>query len=270
MAAQSTLPPPPPAPTGRYIRIYLLIWGILAAGGLGYLASLAWQPDLLARPAPQQSESDEGLRVAKEALAEVGSVRHQLDDVQRDLGQVREVIDQREVTDKAVQSRISALEERATAPPAAAAAEPPERAKAPEKAAEDKGRKPNGARAPLTPASSQNAPPIIETGSIGGGSPTITFGAPVVTPSKRAVYGVQLAAGPSLDALRVSWNTLLERHAAALGPLQPRVAFPRAVSGPYRLLAGPLATKADADKVCADMGIGRQNCFSTMFTGEPL
>jgi hypothetical protein len=81
---------------------------------------------------------------------------------------------------------------------------------------------------------------------------------------------VQLAAGPSLDALKLSWSLLAERHGAILATLQPRFVPPRNEGGPYRLVAGPLPSKADADKVCADMGVGRTACFSTTFIGQPL
>ena len=100
-------------------------------------------------------------------------------------------------------------------------------------------------------------------------SATITFGEPEVTPAQQA-FAVQLAAGPSLDALRLSWNLLRERHGSALGPLQPRFVSPRTAGGPYRLLAGPLPSKADADKVCTDMGVSRKGCFTTAYVGEPL
>jgi hypothetical protein len=69
---------------------------------------------------------------------------------------------------------------------------------------------------------------------------------------------VQLAAGPTLDSLRLSWNLLRDRHGAPLASLQPRFIAPRAEGGPYRLLAGPLPSKADADKVCADIRVGKQ------------
>ena len=53
-------------------------------------------------------------------------------------------------------------------------------------------------------------------------------------------------------------------------PRKPRYVPPRTEGGPYRLVAGPLPSKADADKVCTDMGVGRQGCFSTQLAGEPL
>jgi hypothetical protein len=326
MAAPSMSPAP--APTARFIRAYLLTWGVLATGGLGYLASLAWQPELLQHMRPAETaEVDQGLQLANRALTEVGLVRRALSDVARDLGQVRETIAERDVEDKRVRSRIAALEERmASAPLAATAPEPPAAEKAPEKVPEkakvDKSR--NSAarlaqRHSLPPRETYSA--AIETGSIeaksndgqssdsqsndaqsndarsgdarsgdarsgdarsgdarssdarssGAQSSAISFGEPVVTPSKAATYGVQLAAGPSLDALRQSWSVLLERHTTALGPLQPHVVAPRADgTGSYRLVAGPLPSKADADKLCAKLGVGRQGCFATPFVGQPL
>jgi hypothetical protein len=280
MAAQTL-----PASTGRYIKVYLITWGIMATGGLGYLASLAWQPELLARPPPV--EADQGLQLANRALGEVGSVRNTLGEVQRDLGQMRESLEQHDAQEKAVELRIAALEERATAMPAAAtAAEPLPKAKVADKAKGDKGDKgadkaadkpqrPTDGRgaqknAAAEPPSAQEAtPPGIETGSIG--APVIVFGEPVVTPIKSAPFAVQLAAGPSLDAVRTSWNLLLERHGAALASLQPRVVQPRPDgNGFYRLVAGPLPSKAEADKVCTDLGLGRPGCFSTAFAGQPL
>src|ERR1700736_775449 len=109
MAAQSISPAP--VPTARFIRAYLLTWGVLAAGGLGYLASLAWQPELFQHLRPAETaEVDQGLRLVRRALG----------DVERALGQVRETIAERDAQDKRVESRIAALEERiATAPVAA-------------------------------------------------------------------------------------------------------------------------------------------------------
>ena len=91
-----------------------------------------------------------------------------------------------------------------------------------------------------------------------------------MTPAQQQAYAVQLGAGPSLDALRMSWLALRDQHGDALGSLQPRFVAPRGGSGPYRLVAGPLPSKADADKVCAEMGVGRDGCFATTALGQPL
>ena len=109
----------------------------------------------------------------------------------------------------------------------------------------------------------------LATGSIA--SPPIAFGAPVVTPSPTLPFAVQLAASHSLETIRQSWSQLRERHAASLAALEPHVVPPRADgSGHYRLVAGPLPTRADAERLCTELGVGRQGCFATTFIGQPL
>jgi hypothetical protein len=117
----------------------------------------------------------------------------------------------------------------------------------------------------------QGEPPApLETGSVAPPA-TITFGAPVVTPTRTtSFYAVQIGAGPSIDALRLSWSLLVEKHGETLGSLEPRVVSPRTEGAPYRLVAGPLTTKAEAEQVCAQMGVGRASCFSVTYVGEPL
>ena len=276
------------APSGRFIRAYLLTWGLLAAGGLTYLASLAWHPQLFS-PAqqPQVTEPDPGIQAANKALAELGTVRGVVIEMQKDLGRLKATVDQREAEERAAQARLAALEERVTTM-AAPAVQPVPAPTGKQRATAEKRQKaaeppraptriitvtesPKAEPAPAVKSESE-APnietPKIETGSIPA-QPTITFGEPEVTPVRQA-FAVQLAAAPSLDALRLSWSLLRDRHGGALASLQPRFVPPRAEGGPYRLLAGPLPSKADADKVCADLGKGRQGCFSTSYVGEPL
>ena len=103
------------APSGRFIRAYLLTWGLLAAGGLTYLASLAWHPQLFT-PAqrPQMAEADPGAQTAKQALKEVGVVRGVVIEIQKDLGRIKDNIGQREAEEKAAQERLARLEDRVT------------------------------------------------------------------------------------------------------------------------------------------------------------
>jgi SPOR domain len=288
--------------SGRFVKAYLLTWGLLATGALAYLGSLAWQPELLtaSRSQPQQvAEPDSSLRAATKALAQIGAVQRSVGEIQKDLGQLKDTVDQHNAQGKMVQSRLAALEERVTSTevPVARSA-PSAKQKAAEKthkAAADKSpqrtaepRQPTRMisttiEAPALAAPSEVTPAPIETGSIAQapivfGDAVVTTTSPVVTTSTGPVAGtnptsqfaVQLAAGPSLDALRLSWSLLVERHGAALAALQPRFVAPRNAGGPYRLLAGPLPNKADADKVCTEMGVGRNGCFSTTFIGEPL
>ena len=288
-----------PPRSERFIKAYLFVWGLLAAGGLTYLATLVWQPEWLS-PAPRrpqitaEAEPDSALRLASRAIAEVRDVRRSVGDVQRSLGEIRETLDRSVSEDKLVQTRLSALEGRvsditppATAPVANAPAAPvagkgkaaersqpkgPGAAKTADKTepAAASGTRVMSAVMSVPDQAEKGAPeaaPPIETGSIA--SATITFGEPVVTRSSTN-FAVQLGAGRSVEALKLSWSLLLDQHGDALSPLQPRVIAPRTDGGSYRLVAGPFDTRADAEKICSSMALTRNKCFSTVFMGEPL
>ena len=272
--------------SGRFIRVYLLAWGVLAAGGLTYLASLAFPLDIgsfrqpqLAQPAIDPAQ---GERLATKALEEIDSVQHTVGEMQQDLGRLKDTVDQHDQQDKQAQSRLAALEERvtslATPPPAPVVTTAPsaqQKAAERAKAAAEKQREAAARIVSVMEAAKAGSPapaaaaPKLETGSISAPPSNITFGAPEVTPAHG--YGVQLASGPSLDALRSSWRVLRDQHSDALGPLQPRYVSPRGGgNGPFGLVAGPLASKADAEKVCTDIGLTRKDCFVTTSLGRPL
>lgn len=287
--------------SGRYFKLYMFVWAMAAAAALAYLASLATNPDL-SKPFSQQTqaEPDQSLRLASRALSEVGTVRRAMGELQRDVGQIKENIDKRETSEKAVQSRLAALEEKVTSlaqPPVAQAPAPAApKTKAVEKN-KDKGKanpQPERSTSRLSrvgdpPAAEKepDAEPRVETGSLPPGetpepapqeqpqAPVVMFGAPTVVPTTinkgRAVtYGIQIGAGGTVEALRGSWGKLVSKHADALSALEPRYFAPRSEGGKYRLVAGPFASKEEAEKACANMGIGRAGCFSTTFGGEPL
>jgi SPOR domain len=286
-----------PPRSERFIKAYLFVWGLLAAGGLTYLATLVWQPDWLSPPPrrPQittEAEPDSALRLASRAIAEVRDVRRSVGDVQRSLGEIRDTLDRSVSEDKVVQTRLSALEGRvsdmsqpaaapvATAPAVAGKGKTAERPQPGKSAAAAKTAEKTepGAGATRVMSAVMSVPdqaekpapeaaPPIETGSIAPA--TITFGEPVVTRSGTN-FAVQLGAGRSMEALKLSWSLLLDQHGDALSPLQPRVIAPRSEGGSYRLVVGPFDSRADAEKVCAAMALSRNKCFSTVFMGEPL
>jgi hypothetical protein len=281
----------PNAPSRRFIKAYLFAWALLAAAALAYLATLTWRPSIfdISRTHPQPADTDPDLRAMSKALAEMGTVRHTVSEIQRDVGQLKETVEQREQEQKLVQSRISVLEERLAAPPVTVIT-PVAPAK---QKASDKARTPvaqqgstnahviavtepaTPAEQGVAPARSVVAPGVIVTGSIATPAPAqtapaIVFGEPVITQTKAMGYAVQLSAGPSLDGLRTKWSQLAAKHGASLASLQPRYTKPRNAGGPYRLLAGPLPSKADADRVCTEMGAAHNDCFSTLYAGEPL
>ena len=276
-----------PAPSRRFIRAYLVIWGVAAVGALGYLATLALQPESLAPSHPKVTEPDPSLKAAVKALAEVGTVRQTVDTLQKDIGDLKGTVEQRNDTERTMQSRLAAVEERlATLPssvttsmptnisPKKAEAKTPE-AKVPDKAAPKAAAvkpAPQKARVITVPDEPAGTTPANETKPIETGSitqPEIVFGEAIVTRAEQ-LYAVQLDSAVSLDALRMRWGLLVERHGSTLATLQPRYLAPRAQGGPYRLLAGPLTTAADAKGICGELRGQLPACSTTDFGGEPL
>jgi SPOR domain len=270
-----------PTRSRRFIKVYLTLWALAAVGALGYLATLAFPPS--AAPPRQQiaeAEPSQAVRAMAKTMKDMQSVQGSVAEIRKDVTQLQDAMGERVVQDKAVQSRLTALEERvATIETPQAPSVPAPKAKAP---AEKVSRKlpdtittahilnaprPETAQPPTPKADARSAP--IETGSIAS-TEEITFGEAVVVPAGKTTFAVQLAAGPSLQGLKQSWGQLVERHGGPLAALQPRVVAPRTEGGPYRLLAGPIPTKADADRICTELGVGRSGCFATPYTGVPL
>lgn len=284
--------------SGGFFKLYLFVWVVASAAALAYLASLLTGPDI-SRALQQQAqgEPEQSTRLASRALSEVGNVRRSVSEIQRDVGQIREGLEQRDNAERQTQSRLAALEERVAgtnAPVASNAAQPKQKAvEKSDKKAKDKAADRSTSRLSRLENEDEKDPfeqrpeaERVETGSIvppaqpapppaaapvaAPVAPTITFGAPVVTPTKASTtYAVQIAAGNSLEAIRSSWTQLSNKHAALQG-LEPRVVAPKAEGGKYRLMAGPFPSKTEAERVCLDMNVGRTGCFSTTFGGSPL
>jgi hypothetical protein len=267
-----------PAPSRRFIKVYLFTWGLLAVGALGYLAMLAFPPQAVTPPRVRVTLPPGGGAGESKAIAEV---RGSLSEMRKDVTELKSAVGERVENEKVVKTRLTALEERISTidgtPPAAAtskaadgnkaadASKPAPKADEPSGDAQDKDK---------AETALPVAPPVapIETGSITPkeeGKVEIVFGEPVVTRGG-SEFAVQLAAAATLSALKESWGRLTERHAGALGHLRPRVVAPRGEGGSYRLLAGPLATKADAERICSELRIGPKVCFPTPYAGVPL
>jgi hypothetical protein len=277
-------------PSRGLFRAYMAMWGMAAIVAVGYLGTLALQPDQLAPAQPKVAEPDPGIRAAAKALAEVGTVRDAVDSLQKDVGDLKDSVEQRSDHDKTLQSRVAALEERVASLPSGVTTTTPAnvssaKPKGPEpkvaekvepKAAEPKAVEKTVDKAQAK-APAKGAPPktgattggktAIETGSIT--QPQIVFGEAVVTRAEE-LYAVQLDTATSLDVLRSRWGLLVERHGSTLSALQPRYVAPPNKGGPYRLLAGPLTTPGAARDICVELRPQLPFCSTTDFTGEPL
>lgn len=276
-----------PARSRRFIKVYLCTWGLLAVGALAYLAMLAFPPQAVSPPQATLAPPASSGAGESKAIAEV---RGSLSEVRKDVTELQSAVGERVENEKVVQTRLTALEERVSTvdPPPLSA---PDGGKAADgsKAAPKDGEPSAG---DAQDKAAETVPPVrvkppfvpIETGSIAPkqeaapkeeatpkeeAKEEIVFGEAVVTRGGKE-FAVQLAAAATLNTLKQSWGQLAERHAGALGHLRPRVIAPRGEGGAYRLIAGPLATKADAERVCSELGVGPKGCFPTPYAGTPL
>ena len=125
-----------PTRSRRFIKVYLVIWAFLALAALGSLSLLVFQaPQPVQRAQAVEPEgSGPTLRAVSKSLSEMGvAVRRGFADVQKDVTHLKEVLVEHETRDKAVQSRLSVLEEKVAAADAPPSAPPPAKAKISEK-----------------------------------------------------------------------------------------------------------------------------------------
>ena len=264
-----------PTRSRGFVKVYLAVWALMAAAALAYLTFLVVQPQPVAPPRQQVAEAEPGqaMRAIAKANIEIGSMRRNLSDVQKDVSDLKEAAASQEVKDEAVNSRLTAVEERLatieTEPPSPKG-KPSDKTQRKPSEGRPNARVTNVPQGEVTSSGKTESPSIpLETGSISAAD-GITFGEPVVTPAAKAAFGVQLGSHPSLEGLRERWDRLRDQHRGQLGTLEPRIVPPRSGGGAYRLLAGPFANKADADRACSDMGLARPGCFATAYTGTPL
>lgn len=106
-------------------------------------------------------------------------------------------------------------------------------------------------------------------------SQVVAFGPAIVTRAPQTVeprkIGVRLATATTLDALRLAWNAMRERHGDALKGLSPRyVKQSISGAGPYALVAGPVAKSTDVLEICAGLGGEVHECALATFEGRSL
>ena len=262
-----------PPRSRRFIKVYLCMWGLLAVAAVGYLAMLTFPPQALFPPQAAVTPPAGAGAGDSKAIAEV---RGSLKEIRKDVTELQTSVGERVENEKGVKTRLTALEERVStidspvqAPVADGAPGKPQSKEGEPSAGDLSGKNkaetvvPPSVKAPFVPIETGSIPPKEEA------KEEIVFGEPVVTKGGQE-FAVQLAAAASLSALKQSWGQLAERHAGALGGLHPRVVGPRTDGGIYRLLVGPLPTKADAERVCSELHIGPKACFAAPYTGVPL
>lgn len=257
---------------------YVAIWAALALGAAGYIGWVATHPELVARnqPAPSSpGESNRGQRAMSDALAEVKALKDSVGEVQRDVAQLKTDISSAAEHNAQLGTRLTALEEK---PGKASTA-----ATAPVPASSAAGKSAEAKPAPALPKILNTAPePVksLETGSVAASATPavsasadaapIVFGPAIVKPAAKPV-GIQIATGPSVDSLRLSWSLLADRHAETLKNLEARYIVGKDAEGTtYGLVAGPMKSSSDAKRVCASLEAKSVPCKVGDFKGDTL
>jgi hypothetical protein len=261
---------------------------------LTYLAMFSIRPDLadgLGRHIAALAGSDgitveAGEKDELRALAEIAELRRVVDAMHGDLNAVRAAIAAREDRDRAFAARLSAIEAQRLAeqalPLTTASIDPPAPPPAARDRADDeprpgrvvKGRTVDGPVAEVTLPPAVPLPvPSPERHDRSRDGERVAFGPAQVKPATNepsGPRGIQIATGPSVDALRISWMLLSERHKEILRRYEPRF-VPSGGSGRgYRLIAGPIENTTAANQVCGELRARRVTCGVSAFGGEPL
>lgn len=117
---------------------------------------------------------------------------------------------------------------------------------------------------PLPPS----APNVATLPTVQAASPIQTGALPEPQNAPTRMMAVRLASGPSVDALRLHWSVLTERHKASLKTLEPRYTGNDATS--FQLIAGPVANAAEAQRLCQSLRSRGVSCQPAEFGGDAL
>ncbi len=129
----------------------------------------------------------------------------------------------------------------------------------------------NGTGATTTAPVKPSAPPAanpIASNSVAAPS----FGEAKVKPKPVAAppaAALALSTATSVTGLKASWLMLTSRHPDAFIGYQPRYIVDQS-TGSFRLVAGPLPNRSEADRVCTDLRSRRISCGVTEYAGQPL
>ena len=232
-----------PRARGSAVTIYLTVWALLAAAALAYLAMLAIRPELLARSIARSGTDPEAARSLARVAGELQALRQIAADTKIDIADIKTRMASQEERAGTLSDRMSAIEQRIVGTSGGAAVQ------------------------------GKQAAAQIVTGSLApaaaapAGASAAQFGQIEVT--RGAPVALQLATGNTVEALRLTWQLLSERHRAQLKSLEPRY-----VGGPggttFALVAGPVATREEAQRLCGTFKARRVACTVADYAGEPL
>jgi hypothetical protein len=282
--------------------------GALSLGILMVLAlAPEWLDDLRPASMTADPQSNQGQRAAARLAADVNALKQSVAQVQMELAKVKtDVTTQVSALETRLGSAALPPQIEAAAGPAPAAqpqapVQPPvETLRAYVTPKETTAAAAPEAAAPAAEASAEPAPApphapkvinadatvistslttgtVSESGNVPANAPAttaatdaISFGPAVVKHAPKPL-GIKLSSGASVDSLRLSWSLLADKHGDTLKSLQAHFVTSGDAQNPnFDLVAGPIKSKAQANKVCKDLAAKGVPCTVGAFNGEAL
>ena len=251
------------APRRRTFTPHVLLFLGMAALSLAYLTFVGMRPDLVAmwrqKPNDAQAAIVETQRNVERALADLDPIKQGVGEMKMEVDNMRTGMQEAMERDRLLLAKVETLERaaaQASEKVAMAPAQPPAKKQAVAKASD------------VVPAAVASAAPK-PAASVRRSRPAASSRRRRRHPLKPAPVGVLLATGPSVDALRLSWSIINDRHGAAVKDLHPRyVVSGKADERTYGLVAGPLETVADAKAMCKTMTENGVACEVSQYRGN--
>ncbi len=260
-------------PRRRILNAYVLFWVFGATFAALYLGVLGTHPNMFAsaKSGPDlEQQLAQTKRDMTRAFADLDPLKESVGQIRADVDTLKTAQQQASERDQLIMDKVASIESTVTQPKIAQAetAAPVAKVQAAHKtiatgpkASEDvvavvpeapvkpqevamvapvKPQKP-------TPAAKSNA---IETGSIAH-KPDKSPAAAATAAAKPPQPALRLGSAPSVDAVKLNWSILNDRHADAVHDLHPRyVPQGKGAERTYALLAGPVASPEQAKTLC--------------------
>jgi hypothetical protein len=279
---------------------YTVIWSMLGVLGLTYLGVAIFEPTWLGDLTPASARNGAETEEAMMNLStDVAGLRSSMAKLQLDVASVRADVASQAGQTQMLGTQLSALEDKVRlgqttiasaavpTPPSATASTTQDASQAASTATMSMGAMDADSEPVAKPASKAtkiiNAAPAqpapLVTGSVEPRAGTskaknakadvISFGPAIVKPASKPI-GIELASGPSVDGLRLSWSQITEQN-QKLKKLTARYADNGDAANPgFNLIAGPVKSKAEAIRICKDLMAHYQTCKVGEFKGDEL
>jgi hypothetical protein len=259
--------------------------------GLSYLGVALFEPAWLGDLTPvsvRQSANTQNLVTG--LSADVADLRSSVAKLQVDLASVKGDVTSQADQTRQLGTQLSALEDKvrlgqttvasADAPPTApdaaalAAASAAPAAATPQKVTAKPAVQPakiiNAAPAQPAPIVTGSVEPRGATAKAKAAQPDVISFGPAVVKAAPPAIGIEIASGPSVDGLRLSWSQISE-HNDKLKKMQARYAENGDFQNPnFNLIAGPVKSKAEAARICKDLQAHYVTCKVSEFKGTEL